>query len=392
MPRDREITGDAEAAPRGEFRFFQNHREALFKARPNRFLITAQDGDELLACHCPNPGRLLEYLFAGEKLILEKRTGPGPGKTQWTAAGIYHGRWTAPLFCARANHAAARLILRRIIPNLADIRAEYPIGASRFDFLCVDRAGARHLVEVKACSLIEHGVAMFPDAPSARAVKHLAELEHLSRAGYYCHALFVIVHGEPRCFMPNIHTDPAFALGLRRFHEQGGRIHASLIHCDQQGNATLVEPEVPIDLSPCVLVDQDRGSYLMVLEIPQARRVEVGALGEIDFRAGWYIYAGSAQKGLSPRMSRHTRRVRKRRHWHIDYLTQYAVAITPLPIRSYRNLECDLARDMAALGARPIHRFGSSDCACESHLFYVPFPPLEHKGFVDTLLFYRAGL
>ncbi|MDR2518963.1 MAG: DNA/RNA nuclease SfsA [Spirochaetaceae bacterium] len=387
-----EQAGAEEKAPMEGFSFFTNDREALFVARPNRFLIIAQDRGETLACHCPNPGRLIEYLFPNERLILEKRRDSGAGKTRWTAAGICRGEEAAPLFCARANQAAEQLILRRSIPDIQDIRAEYPIGRSRFDFLCVDRQGARHLVEVKACSLIEHGIAMFPDAPSARALKHLEEMEELGRAGYRCHLLFVILHSSPRFFMPNIHTDPAFALGLRRFHEQGGRLQASLIRCGRQGGAALAELEVPIDLSPCALAEQDRGSYLMALEIPEARRVSVGALGDIDFEAGWYIYAGSAQKGLSARMSRHLRRLRKRRHWHIDYLTPYAKTITALPVRSYQNLECRLAGGLKALGAHPIHRFGSSDCACTSHLFYLPFPPLTHKGFVEMLLAYRARL
>jgi sugar fermentation stimulation protein A len=383
------------------FRFFTNDREALFAARPNRFLILARDKDtekeENLSCHCPNPGLLLEYLFPGERLILEKRRPVSPGaKTAWTAAGVYREGEVAPLFCARANRAAEQLLLAKglIIPDIRDIRPEYTAGASRFDFLCVDRESRRHLVEVKACSLVERGVALFPDAPSARAVKHLTELERLSREGYHCHVLFLILRGSPDCFMPNIHVDPQFSSGLCRFAESAGatHIHASLIRCEPDGRAALVEPEVPVDLSHQVLVEEDRGSYLAVLEIPEARRVTVGALGALDFAAGWYVYAGSAQRNLSARVRRHTIRTRKKCRWHLDYLTPHAKTVIPLPIRAYRNLECDHARDLAALGARPIQRFGSSDCRCESHLFFFPSPPLENKAFVATLLSHRRSL
>jgi sugar fermentation stimulation protein A len=145
----------------GEVKLFTNDREALFIRRPNRFLIIAGDektGEEL-ACHCPNPGRLIEFVFPGARLILEKRAGPAdppktgtakkpasktgrPAKTAYSAAGIYYRDRVAPLFSSRANMAAERLILDRIIPGLREIRPEYTLGSSRFDFLCIDGTAA----------------------------------------------------------------------------------------------------------------------------------------------------------------------------------------------------------------------------------------------------------
>jgi sugar fermentation stimulation protein A len=60
-----------------------------------------------------------------------------------------------------------------------------------------------------------------------------------------------------------------------------------------------------------------------------------------------------------------------------------------LPMLSYRNLECDLAAELAALGGEPVPRFGSSDCKCESHLYYFKRPPMGSREFVDMLLRYR---
>jgi sugar fermentation stimulation protein A len=125
----------------GEVKLFTNDREALFIRRPNRFLIIAGDektGEEL-ACHCPNPGRLIEFVFPGARLILEKRAGPAElpqkagragsknarqAKTAYSAAGIYYRNRVAPLFSSRANMAAERLILDRIIPGIREIRPE----------------------------------------------------------------------------------------------------------------------------------------------------------------------------------------------------------------------------------------------------------------------------
>jgi sugar fermentation stimulation protein A len=293
-----------------------------------------------------------------------------------------------PLFSARANRAAEELLLGEIIPGLREVRPEFTLENSRFDFLCVDRRGGRHLVEVKACSLVEHGAAMFPDAPSARALKHLTELA--AARDYRRHILFVVLHGEPEVFIPNLHTDPQFAAALRTYGGEDGpvQVHASLLRCDSEGRARLIQTRLPVDLSHGKLVEADSGSYLVMLELPQAETIETGALGPLRYEAGWYLYAGSARKNLSHRVKRHLRR-RKKRHWHIDYLSLHGGQIKAYPIYSCRNLECELAGALKNLGGQGIPRFGSSDCSCESHLFYFPEPPIKNPAFLELLLRFR---
>jgi sugar fermentation stimulation protein A len=115
----------------------------------------------------------------------------------------------------------------------------------------------------------------------------------------------------------------------------------------------------------------------------------VGSLGTIAFKQGWYVYAGSARKNLSQRINRHLRKVRKQRHWHVDYLTPCAGKLKALPILSYRNLECDLAADLEELGGKPVPGFGCSDCHCGSHLYYFAKAPMGNRDFVAMLLRYR---
>jgi sugar fermentation stimulation protein A len=309
----------------------------------------------------------------------------------------------APLFSARANRAAEKLVLRRIIPGITGIQEEFSLGDSRFDFLCIDREGTRHLVEVKACSLVEHGTAMFPDAPSERALKHLKELAALSAQGYRGHILFVVVHGKADRFIPNLHTDPDFAAALGQYGHaedpvEGAEspgppppvaIHACLLRCNPEGTASLARARLPVDLSHGDLAARDSGSYLVMLKVPETQDIEIGALGTLRFKAGWYIYAGSARKNLSKRISRHLRRTRKKQRWHIDYLSPRAALIKAYPVYSYRNLECQLAGALGNLGGLGVPGFGSSDCRCKSHLFYFPGPPLKNPAFLEVLLRYR---
>jgi sugar fermentation stimulation protein A len=128
---------------------------------------------------------------------------------------------------------------------------------------------------------------------------------------------------------------------------------------------------------------------MLMLEIPQTQDIVIGALGIRRFDTGWYIYTGSARKNLSKRLSRHLRRVRKKHHWHIDYLSAHAARIKAYPVFSYRNLECDLAAALENLGGRGIPDFGSSDCHCKSHLFYFKDPPLKNPAFIELLLRFR---
>lgn len=380
-------------------KLFRPDREALLVSRPNRFLIMARLLDaagrptaEVVPCHCPNPGRLIEFVIPGTRLILERRgNGPAdartakPAKTAWTAVGLYYRDAVVPLYSARANAVARDLLIPRLIPDLREIRGEYVIGRSRFDFYGVDGHGTRHLVEVKACSLVEEGVAMFPDAPSLRAAKHLEELAELSREGYAPHVLFVVVHGSPGRFVPNLHTDPAFAAALSR-HADRVAVHAALMRSDSRGEGFLAAAEVPVDLSHGALAEADSGSYLMVLELPQEAAVAVGSLGTLNFAPGWYVYAGSAMRSLSKRTARHLRRTGKKLHWHLDYLTPHAGRIKALPVASYRNLECSLASELAALGGEAVPAFGSSDCRCPSHLYRFDGNPMLDRRFVELLL------
>jgi sugar fermentation stimulation protein A len=178
-------------------------------------------------------------------------------------------------------------------------------------------------------------------------------------------------------------------------------IHAALVRCDRQGRAVLVNPQVRVDLSHGDLAGQNRGSYMVTLHLPADVTIGVGALGELAFKAGWYVYCGSAQRNLAQRMARHLRqgakpqgagqpttggRRAKKTHWHLDYLTPYADAMKALPVASYRNLECDFARTLAGLGGEPIPRFGSSDCTCPTHLYRFADPPMQSRPFVDALL------
>ncbi|HDO19110.1 MAG TPA: DUF123 domain-containing protein, partial [Thermoplasmatales archaeon] len=48
-----------------------------------------------------------------------------------------------------------------------------------------------------------------------------------------------------------------------------------------------------------------KGSYAIVMRLDREQNIEVGSLGEIRFRRGYYLYVGSALNGLENRIKRH---------------------------------------------------------------------------------------
>ena len=118
------------------------------------------------------------------------------------------------------------------------------------------------------------------------------------------------------------------------------------------------------------------GIYHLLIHLPHDATVEVGRLGSFHFPSGYYIYTGSALRGLESRCARHLRR-KKLLHWHIDYLLQYGSIVSIVTHRTTERLECHFNQKVLRLpNCRVLAKgFGSSDCKCASHLMYFEEKP-----------------
>lgn len=111
------------------------------------------------------------------------------------------------------------------------------------------------------------------------------------------------------------------------------------------------------------------GAYLLLIHLPAALPLRIGALPRAVLLAGCYVYAGSARGpgGIRARAGRHLRQG-KRLHWHIDHLTE-AADCWAFAVPGGR--ECDLVQKLLARSGYEVALagFGSSDCRhCASHL------------------------
>ena len=120
-----------------------------------------------------------------------------------------------------------------------------------------------------------------------------------------------------------------------------------------------------------------KGTYVLIIYINRNCEINIGSLGPILFKEGYYFYVGSAMGDsgsatLVNRIKRHISLDKKKIHWHIDYLLENENSIITkiILIPSSYRLECIIAQELYNKSDGYIEYFGSSDCKCKSHLFF----------------------
>ena len=228
---------------------------------------------------------------------------------------------------------------------------------------------------------------MFPDSVTLRGRRHLEELARLAKEGMKSAVLFIAHLPGVRFFMPDYHTDLAFAETFLRVRNDVELIPVSVTWHEDLN----LSSEARLLKIPWEYIERearDRGSYLVLLRMQEKRGVRVGSLGSLPMSEGFYIYVGSAMTNLSRRMERH-RRLRKSHHWHIDNLRAIADVHSLLAIRSSERLECEIASALSKIAEWKVPGFGASDCDCNAHLFGFSVDPLLTPAFQDLLIYFR---
>lgn len=103
-------------------------------------------------------------------------------------------------------------------------RPEVVFGGSRLDFLLTDAKGRKLYVEAKSVTLVENGVALFPDAVTARGTRHVEELIRAVEEGHEAAVLFVLQRSDASRIVAARTIDPRFSEALARADRAGVRI------------------------------------------------------------------------------------------------------------------------------------------------------------------------
>ena len=200
-------------------------KRGRFLARPNRFVAHVELEGERVVCHVKNTGRCRELLTSGAAVYLERAENPAR-KTPYDLIAVEKGDLLINMDAQAPNKVFGEWAAAgRFLPGLTALRPEFTWEDSRFDFRLEDHLGPC-FVEVKGVTLEEDGLALFPDAPTERGVKHLRGLRRAVERGYRAAVFFVVQMKGPRLFRPNDGTHPAFGQALREAAAAGVGVYA----------------------------------------------------------------------------------------------------------------------------------------------------------------------
>lgn len=233
---------------------YHNIRKGIFLERPNRFIAYVEVSGKRETVHVKNTGRCTELLVPGACVYIQDCRNPAR-KTRWDLIAVMKGKRIINMDSQAPNQAVREwLESGGLFSNIDCVQAEYTYGNSRID-LYAESGAQRILIEIKGVTLEEDGTAMFPDAPSERAVKHVEELRRAVKEGYEAYIFFVIQMREVRCFIPNRRTHPMFAEALERAAEEG--VHILAYDCDVTKDSIQIADRVLVSLeNPILDVDK----------------------------------------------------------------------------------------------------------------------------------------
>ena len=206
-------------------------QRGILQRRYKRFLVDIEsETTGRLTVHCPNTGAMTGCAEPGSEVWFSRSDNP-KRKYAHTLEFVQTPMGVVSVNTGRANALVGEALQSGRIAELAgatEIKAEarIPEGDGRFDFqLEID--GGRAFVEVKSTTLYLHGgIGAFPDAVSARALKHVDALERRVRAGDRGVLIFCAQHCGIEAVRPAWEIHPEYGAALCRAAALGVEIRA----------------------------------------------------------------------------------------------------------------------------------------------------------------------
>lgn len=222
--------------------------EGFFITRLNRFAALAEVNGREEMVHVANSGRLRELFEPGRRLLLA----PAPGehrKTRYDLALVDLGHTLVSADARLPNALVAEALEAQALGPFKEfpgVRREVTYGESRLDLMLEGPPGRCYL-ETKSVTLVEDGgIAMFPDAPTTRGVKHLHTLSRVVADGHRAGAIFVIQRSDALCLVPHDKSDPEFGEALRNARSAGVEVMA--FGCTVTPQEIRLADPVPVNL------------------------------------------------------------------------------------------------------------------------------------------------
>ena len=223
---------------------------ATLVQRYKRFLADVRlENGELITAHCPNTGSMKQCSQPGRPIYLSRHQNP---------RRKYEHTWELihmPQSLVGINTQATNLIVRealqaRQVDLLKDydrVQAEVKIANNtRIDFMLSGANRENCYLEVKNCTLVQEGQALFPDAITQRGQRHLQELIALSQAGYQAAIFFLVQRSDACSFSPAQDIDPVYSQLLRQAREEN--VHIMAYDVDISMQSISIRNELPCSI------------------------------------------------------------------------------------------------------------------------------------------------
>lgn len=221
--------------------------------RYKRFLadMELEDGT-VTTVHCANPGSMLALAIPGNRCWLSHH--PGPGRKlaySWELEETPTG--CVGINTARANQVVAEALAAGAIPELRrwpTVRREAADGGgSRLDFHLSAPDGSACWLEVKSVTLSRiPGLAEWPDAKSARGLRHLEALSALAARGDTAVLLFLAQRSDCDRLRVAANIDPAYARALAAIAAAPGTAKPLILAYDCNVSPAGIELGKPLNL------------------------------------------------------------------------------------------------------------------------------------------------
>lgn len=230
---------------------YKNIVKGIFKSRPNRFIAKVEVEGKEETVHVKNTGRCRELLRENATVYLEKSSNPNR-KTTFDLVAVEKVREGKDNLLVNMDSQIPNAVAYKwfkgenpLFSKNAKIRREVTFGDSRFD-LYIEDGDRKAFVEVKGVTLEFDGLALFPDAPTERGVKHINELIKAKEAGYEAYILFVIQMKEIHTFSPHKEMHKDFAEALNNAYNNGVKVIA--MDCVVTPEGMVIDKEVEVKL------------------------------------------------------------------------------------------------------------------------------------------------
>ena len=243
---------------------FEDASPCTIIERVNRFVVAVEVAGQRRRAWINNTGRLKAFMQPGTTGYCLPRN---DGKTDVRLFAVADDKEAALIDTRFQMDAFERAVEQHRVPWLDGYtikQRDAPLGDSRIDYLLTN--GEQHCyLEVKSAVLRSGQTAMYPDCPSTRGQRHVAELIGHVEQGGRATLLFVAALPGVSAFMPNRGADEKLAGLINQAWQRGVAVRAiGLCYLPEAGDVVLWDDDLPVLLpSDCISdtwVEEGRGT------------------------------------------------------------------------------------------------------------------------------------